>query len=574
MPQGQFGLVLRQVRRLLGARPETAHTDRELLRRFARQRDETAFATLVDRHGPMVLSVCRRVLDDAHDADDAFQATFLVLARRAASPGWEDSIGNWLYGVAHRTALKARARGLRRQAHETQGADMEPRGGDDRRLSCPAETDPQVEAARREFRSVLDEELARLPDKYRAPLVLCYLEGKTNEEAARELGWPAGSMSRHLTRGRDLLRERLTSRGVAFSTGLFTTVLAESAAPASVPAGLAVAAVRLAAVGASGQAGAPELVTLAEGVLKAMFLHKLKMAAAILVAVVGLGLGAGSVWHQLQAADAKAAEKPNKPKPEEKKETADPAPKAPEVKGLTPAALAREYRRRLAQQVNLPNGIPANTPLKEALELLSEKCDVTLIIDSKAFEGIGVQKVEEQNVTLPKIAGVSLNTVLRLLLGQVRGDKHYGTFRIRGDYIEVTTTYDVAVQVLGPEAAQADENQTLPELLRSESFHVTSVDIRKQPLQDALRKLADEESVNIVLDPRVGDKAKTEVSATMDDVLVGTALRLLADMADLKVVTVNNVYYVTTKPNAEAMEAEQAKRRPRAPAKPEKPTEK
>src|SRR5262249_20157965 len=132
-------------------------------------------------------------------------------------------------------------------------------------------------------------------------------------------------------------------------------------------------------------------------------------------------------------------------------------------------------------------------------------------------------------------------------------------------------TYDVAVQVLGPEAAHADENGTLPELLRSEMLHVTSLDIRKQPLQDALRKLADEENVNIVLDPRVGDKAKAEVTATLDDVLVGTPLRLLADMADLKVVAVNNVYYVTTKPNAEAMEAEQAKRRPRAPAKADKP---
>src|SRR5262249_24945463 len=161
---------------------------------------------LVRRHGPMVLGVCRRLLGAAADADDAFQAVFLVLVLRARSIRRRASVGSWLYAVACRVANRARADARRRHAAL-------------RLLRAPRAQAPAEGSAAEEMRPVLDEELERLPDKYRAPLVLCYLQGKTNEQAARVLGWPAGSMSRRLGRARELLRLRLVRRGVALSAG-------------------------------------------------------------------------------------------------------------------------------------------------------------------------------------------------------------------------------------------------------------------------------------------------------------------------------------------------------------------
>jgi RNA polymerase sigma factor (sigma-70 family) len=187
-------------------------TDSQLLERFAGQQDEAAFAALVRRHGPMVLAVCRRILRDAHDADDAFQATFLVLVRKASVIARPELLGNWLYGVAHRVAVKARAKAARRSEHE-------------RRAPALASADPTAEVTKHELRAVLDAELRQLPEKYRAPLVLCYLEGKTNAQAARLLGWPTGSISGRLARARELLRERLLSRDLAAVYGIPDAVL-------------------------------------------------------------------------------------------------------------------------------------------------------------------------------------------------------------------------------------------------------------------------------------------------------------------------------------------------------------
>src|SRR5215831_14621878 len=175
--------------------------DHELLNAFAAQRDGEAFAALVRRHGRLVLGVCRRVLGDEHDAEDAFQATFLVLVRRARGLGRGGSVGNWLHTVAYHVALRARANAARRREQER---------------SAPARlcADQFAEMEWHDLRRVVDEELARLPEKYRAPLVLCHLEGKTNEAAARELGWPAGSLSRRMARGCELLRQALARRGV------------------------------------------------------------------------------------------------------------------------------------------------------------------------------------------------------------------------------------------------------------------------------------------------------------------------------------------------------------------------
>jgi RNA polymerase sigma-70 factor (ECF subfamily) len=201
-------------------------TDGELLKRFVERHEEAAFAVLVRRHGPMVLSVCRRVLRHSHDAEDAFQATFLVLAEKADRLSRPDLLANWLYGVAYRTALHARQRSARRSEREREAAKM-----------IAPSSEPQGEPE--ELQRILDEELHRLPQKYRAPLVLCYLEGKTNEEAARVLGWPSGSMSYRLARGRDLLRQRLQSRMGGATLFVQTILQAQHFQPAVVSTTLA-----------------------------------------------------------------------------------------------------------------------------------------------------------------------------------------------------------------------------------------------------------------------------------------------------------------------------------------------
>jgi RNA polymerase sigma factor (sigma-70 family) len=192
----------------IGWREEGKASDGELLERFVVQRDEEAFANLVHRYGSLVLGVCQRVLGDTHQAEDAFQATFLVLVRRAGSLDGRGPLGNWLYAVAYRTATKARMTAARRRARERQAMDStsEPYTVDDKAWD--------------DMRPILDEELSRLPGKYRAPLVLCYLEGKTQQQAAQELGWPSGSMSRRMNRARQLLRDRLEKRGVATAVGI------------------------------------------------------------------------------------------------------------------------------------------------------------------------------------------------------------------------------------------------------------------------------------------------------------------------------------------------------------------
>jgi RNA polymerase sigma factor (sigma-70 family) len=213
----------------------------------------------------MVLRVCRRVLGNCHDADDAFQATFLVLVKKAVTVAQRERLANWLYGVAYRVSLQVRDERSRRRAHEgsTDPAQVAA-SGPDADAGCPE----------------LDAELQHLPEKYRAPVVLCYLEGKTNEQAAQELAWPTGTVKIRLSRARDLLRNRLVRRGVTLTVGSLAVLLAQESASAAVPAALA-QAVQGAALGTP--AAAP-VVALADAALKAGTIAKLKLCAAALVA--------------------------------------------------------------------------------------------------------------------------------------------------------------------------------------------------------------------------------------------------------------------------------------------------
>jgi RNA polymerase sigma factor (sigma-70 family) len=322
MPAGELCTVLRYLHQVAALRSSGELSDGALLERFAARGEEAAFEALLQRHGPMVLGTVRRVLGDAHDAEDAFQATFLVLVRSARSVGKAGSVGSWLHGVAHRTALKARAARAARRKHE-------------RRVAVMANNGPG--AAWGELRQVLDEEVGRLPEPCRGPFVLCYLEGKTYDEAARLLGLPKGTVSTRLTRARELLRARLTRRGLALSAGLLATALSQNAAPA-VPPALAAATLSAAAQAAV----SPQAAALAEGVLRAMLMSKCKVATAVLLAVGVVIGGAGGFAWRMQAAE--------QPAPGQRSRPANP-PAAPDPNlGFFPPAEALVQK---AQEQNL-----------------------------------------------------------------------------------------------------------------------------------------------------------------------------------------------------------------------------
>jgi RNA polymerase sigma factor (sigma-70 family) len=292
MPLGQFGTLLHFLRNLVGSAPAEEASEALLLERYVVYRDEAAFETLVRRFGPMVLGVCRRILTDGHAVEDAFQATFLVLVRKARSIRKREQLGNWLYGVAYRTATKARASAARWHARE-------------RQVRAMASADPVQEVIRRDLGEVIDDELSRLPAKYRQPFVLCYLEGKTNEEAARKLGCPCGTLFTRLARARELLRGRLARRGVELSAAALATALTQETR-AAVPDALVGSTLKAAAVFAAGSAaaggtGPAGAVALAEGVLQTMFVNKLKAVAGVVLAILLVGTGGATLAYQALA---------------------------------------------------------------------------------------------------------------------------------------------------------------------------------------------------------------------------------------------------------------------------------
>ncbi len=285
-----LAVVLEYLRTDCAAQELEPLTDGQLLERFLTARDEAAFATLVYRHGGMVLGVCRRVLSDGHFVEDAFQATFLVLVRRAAAIRRDAPLGPWLYGVAQRVALKARARTAARQSRQRELTDM-------------PNTEPLDERTWQELRPVLDEEVGRLPEKCRAPIVLCYFEGKSYDQAAQELGWPKSSLASRLAKGRELLRQRLVQRGITLSMGALTTALAEKAAGVAVAALLTINTAKAATSVAAGKTVAggvllAQALALAEEAMKTMIGIKGKLAALLLALslAVGAGLAGYAAW--------------------------------------------------------------------------------------------------------------------------------------------------------------------------------------------------------------------------------------------------------------------------------------
>jgi RNA polymerase sigma factor (sigma-70 family) len=284
MSAGDANTFLHHVRHLIGGVPGAALSDGQLLEQFLTNRDESAVEVLVRRYGPLVLGVCRRVLQKDHAAEDIFHATFCVLIRKAPVLDRGKPLGSWLYTVAYRLALTARANERRRQRCAEEAGRLRPVSAG----RAPTASDLEV---------ALDEELQRLPARHRAPLVLCYLEGKTNAQAAHILGCPVGSMSARLHQARERLREALSRRGYAVSTAGTAAALSTAATQAAVPLPLVCNAVRTAVWFASEQAAGAAVVSagavaLARSACRAMFLNKVKIAAAVLLVTALLGAGA------------------------------------------------------------------------------------------------------------------------------------------------------------------------------------------------------------------------------------------------------------------------------------------
>jgi RNA polymerase sigma factor (sigma-70 family) len=307
--------VVQQIRHLAESGRASPLTDQQLLERFIARRDESAFAALVRRHGPMILGLCRRLLHQVQDAEDVVQATFMVLARKAAVIRKQESVGSWLYGVAYRLALKARTDAMKRRNQQMSRVDKK-------------EADPLSEITWREVCTALDEELARLPDRCRAPLVLCYLQGKTQDEALQQLGWSKSTFRRRLEDGRAKLCLRLTRRGITLSAGLWATLLSDQGASAALSSALLQTTVKAAIPFAAGEVAAavsPHVILLAKHALKAAVLHKMKWIA-LLGIVTAFTTGIGLAAHQALTANpandeqkellARADERRDQPKPE------------------------------------------------------------------------------------------------------------------------------------------------------------------------------------------------------------------------------------------------------------------
>jgi RNA polymerase sigma factor (sigma-70 family) len=295
------GVILRQVHALLDVGTFGGLSDRQLLDRFLARHDqvsELAFTVLVERHGPMVLGVCRRILVDPHEAEDAFQATFLVLVRKAGSVRVDGSVGRWLFGVATRVATRARADARRRRGRERPGLDR-------LRVVAVEESLPAVDRA--DFRSILAEEIGRLPARLQVPVILCDLEGCSYERAGQQLGWPIGTVKSRLSRARALLRTRLTRRGLgpedlAINAPLLSTTLSRGLIQGTTRAAQSLIAARLTTVGIV----PVSVATLTEGVLRTMFWTKFKLAIAATLLIMG-----GSAVVFSQAPTEKLASRPD-----------------------------------------------------------------------------------------------------------------------------------------------------------------------------------------------------------------------------------------------------------------------
>jgi RNA polymerase sigma factor (sigma-70 family) len=461
----------------------------------------------------------------------------VVLVQKASAMSGTRSLGPWLHKVAWRTATKARARSARRLAREVPG-EVE-----------PAVSDPPG-AERRELGAVLEEELAQLPERYRRPVVLCYLEGMTNEEAARQLDCPKGTVLSRLSRARDQLRERLARRGLDLSSGILPAALASPPAPEALVEAVAQTGPLVRAGGAAGLS--TSVMILAKGVMFSMFLRKLEVAGLLLLAMVLAASGASWLSHRPGAGVQAAPPIPPATKAEDKAPSAakkDDKKTTPVKEGEKP----QDLHTALAETVESIEINDPKTTLSEVLDMLAKVHRVTFDINEKAFKAEMINDVIKTPVAethpIPSMKA-PLRVVLNKILTRIPVPSG-ATFLVRKNHIEITTEAEAYSEIAAPEP-QNPQNplddggkyRLLPRVVQQ---------FRKVGLEQALEEIADATGYNIVVDVRVEEKASVKVSARLMNVPVDTAVRLLADMAGLTVVRIDNVFYITSAENARKM---------------------
>jgi RNA polymerase sigma factor (sigma-70 family) len=401
-------------------------TDEQLLDSFLQHKDKAALAVLVRRHGPMVWGVCSRLLRSHQDAEDAFQASFLILVQKAATLPDREVVGNWLYGVAHQTAVRMRALAARR-------------GGRERQVAIMPEPTSAEQDVWNDLKPILDEELARLPQKYRVLIVLCQLEGKTLKEVARQLAIPQGTVASRLATARAMLAKRLSRRGVVVSGVLLGAVVSSHAASACVPKAVVSATIKTATLVAVGQgvegAVSPTVAALVTGVTKAMFMSKIKSVLAVAL-VVGLALSGGGVGVRLLGGPATEAQLPGGGGPGDprvsgsKKEVARPAPANQGEKRKSPTAGAKKDLDKLQGTwlvvTTEEGGNEIEAELKETFVVKGGK--MTYCRDGKV-------QVTMKITLAPGKAPKAMD--LEFLDGKEKGHKNHAIYQLDGDRLKV-----------------------------------------------------------------------------------------------------------------------------------------
>jgi RNA polymerase sigma factor (sigma-70 family) len=408
MAKGCIRPVLYHLRRAVLLRDGADMTDGQLLESFVTYKDEAAFEVLVRRHGPMVLGVCRRVLGNEHDAEDAFQATFLVLVRKAGSVVPRALVGNWLYGVAQVTARRAKVAAAKRARRERQVTQIpEPR------------VVRQESHERDSLQRVLDQELSRLPEKYRVPIILCDLQNQSIKRAARSLGWPQGTVAGRLARARTMLAKRLMRHGMLPAGGALAAVLSDNAVGACLSTSLVIFTVKAAVVVATEQ-GVPgailstKVIALMEGVLKTMLLNKLKTAMLLLVAVgvLGVGLGVSGYCYRAHAAEEKTNHVIPVASEASQQESPEGQPITPSTQGRPVPPLQKDYVMQLQLFETGPDGrVRAASPYhKHAIRRTGPET-VTLHAEAKVHD---FGETNGANIKIYESAMVGISYTLRL----------------------------------------------------------------------------------------------------------------------------------------------------------------
>ncbi|MFO0849475.1 MAG: sigma-70 family RNA polymerase sigma factor [Gemmataceae bacterium] len=543
MPTGLPRPLASVARRLA---PPPDGSDADLLARWVAARDEAAFEGLVRRHGPTVRAIARGRLGNPADADDVTQAAFLVLARDAAKV--RESVAGWLARVAHLTALQHR-RNMARRTTDALPADP------------PGPTpDPADGAATREDRAVVTEELAGLPDRLRAVLVLCGLEGRTNTEAAALLGVPKGTVDSRLAAAKKLLHARLARRGVTAAVAAVSLdrLAADTASAAVGFTDLAHTITANAGQYLTGTLDVSAVRLLADGVTPTMSSASRLIALAMLTVAVsgtaGLGLYHASAGPQEPKKEPPKAAKAEPPKPKDA-----PPPAAGPEDGLRVAQSEQEVRGLLAG----PSGLRDldNLTLGSLLDMLNAR-GVLAWVDVSALIRHGLPEDARAALYDTRLRGprnperLPLTDVLSDVLGQLQFGDLRLAFRVRGNQLVIGPAY-VPPFLPGPVADQTPQI-TPAKMIEQLNGPPVSVVFANTSITKAVESLRRETGANIVLDPKVALTHEKEptVTATFDDVRLRTVLQVVADVAGYRLVALDNVYYLTGPENAERMQAE------------------